>query len=150
MNTCTRMDMITHTHVHSAARECANTGGAEHPRMRGAACINRGTRLCYLSLGYSHTFVPTHTSTHTQTNTFPPRASLVLLSHLVIHLSHFPFPSASDTLHSNAHTCTYHPLSQCSPLPGSLQYELAEMYSCCQGLCARNKTQRQPNVIISG
>lgn len=76
-----------------------------------------------------------HKHTHIQTNYFPPHASLILLSHLVIHLSHFPFPSCApaNTLLSNAHSLTLTHIhtspSPSVPLRGSPQYELAEMYS---------------------
>lgn len=58
--------------------------------------------------------------------------------------------SVSNTWCPHTHTHTYLTLFQVFTLPGSLQYELAEMYSCCQVLCALNKTQQQPNVVIFG
>lgn len=90
----------------------------------------------------------THTHTHWKQH-FPPSATPILLSHLVIHLSLFPFSHLCPIKH--IHTCSFKhtpppPTSTSFPLCGSLQHELAEMYSRRQAACA----EQQPNIIISG
>lgn len=89
-----------------------------------------------------------HTHTHWKQH-FPPSATPILLSHLVIHLSLFPFSHLCPIKHT--HTWSFKqtpaaPPSTSFPLCGSLQYELAGMYSRRQAACA----EQQPNIIISG
>lgn len=124
--------------THTCSCRCVwDTGGVKHWGTRGPACMS--TETC-LWLSHTHTHWKQH---------FPPSATPILLSHLVIHLSLFPFSHLYPIKH--IHTCSFKhtpppPTSTSFPLCGSLQHELAEMYSRRQAACA----EQQPNIIISG
>lgn len=80
--------------THTCSCRCVwDTGGVKRWGTRGPACMS--TETC-LWLSHTHTHWKQH---------FPPSATPILLSHLVIHLSLFPFSHLCPIKH--IHTCSF-------------------------------------------